>query len=262
MITNRLILIAENINTNGGSISKLLVSPEGKITAVVKNGSVSSSFADDWTVDYLNELCEKYTFSNTMQASRIIDVMSEKGYLDYNDRVDFENALSENIKSICVVLIDSPETDEPAILSRREFINRFADIGGYEPDDIFEIIADIEGINGITVQLIGGNLNFMFSPEANFSYTLFCMGTEQNRADFYMKPSLLKSIINMHNSDDAALASYITYFASFDTGNMSGCIDNENFNSCCFADIPAVINKIDEFVFTTSRFINNLYKGA
>lgn len=56
-----------------------------------------------------------------------------------------------------------------AVPSLFEFIKRFSENGGFDPDEITEFIAGIETISGISVELTSFELSFKFTLDTDAS---------------------------------------------------------------------------------------------
>ena len=75
------------------------------------------------------------------------------------------------------------------VLKRREFIQRFADIGGYSEDDIVSFIGDAEQIAGVFIDIAPTELSIKCKIGNTSAPILTFAIPEYKHADLYMRPS-------------------------------------------------------------------------
>ena len=81
------------------------------------------------------------------------------------------------------------------ILSRSEFINRFSENGGYDPDEITELVYTLESATGLSVKIMPTELTIQLSTPDGRSFALFTFGISGGHADLYIMPGRIKAAL-------------------------------------------------------------------
>lgn len=151
-----------------------------------------------------------------------------------------------------------PPVAKKPVLSRREFIDVFADNGGYDPDEITEFICDIESISGITVQLTPTELTLRFSPEDGFSYALLTFSISLNHADLYVMPGRIISALERHGHLPCEANSFLCFFKQFVNENRCRTKPYDNIDGFYYADICYALSHTGEFIRAIEQFITTI----
>lgn len=97
----------------------------------------------------------------------------------------------------------SPSFEEPRkwkyvsgpILSRKEFIERFAENGGYDPDQITELVFSLEAAPGLSVKIAPTELTIQVPTSDGRSFALLTFGISGGHADLYIMPGRMKAAL-------------------------------------------------------------------
>lgn len=81
------------------------------------------------------------------------------------------------------------------ILSRSEFINRFSENGGYDPDEITELVYTLESATGLSVKIMPTELTIQLSTPDGRSFALFTFSISGGHADLYIMPGRIKAAL-------------------------------------------------------------------
>lgn len=160
-----------------------------------------------------------------------------------------------------------PQTEETKgqyarkpVLSRREFINIFADNGGYDPDNITEFISDLEAINGLTVKIAPTELTVNFSPEKDTMYPLLTFGIAQNKADIWVMPGRIKQALDKHGVFSFEADDFLNFYKQF--VDLSRCKTEpyEYEAGFYYADIDKVLRFTQDFISAAEEFAVSISK--
>lgn len=97
-----------------------------------------------------------------------------------------------------------PVIDEPRkwkyvsgpILSRSEFINRFSENGGFDPDQITELIYSLEMPTGLSVKIMPTELTIQLATPNGRSFALLTFSISGGHADLYIMPGRIKAALD------------------------------------------------------------------
>lgn len=78
------------------------------------------------------------------------------------------------------------------MLSRSEFINRFAENGGFDSDQITELVFSLESVTGLSVGITATELTLQLSLPGGKSCALLTFGISDGHADLWVMPKRLK----------------------------------------------------------------------
>lgn len=140
------------------------------------------------------------------------------------------------------------------VLSRREFINTFADNGGYDPDAITEFISDLEAINGLTVKIAPTELTICFCPGADATYPLLTFGIAQNKADIWLMPGRIKQSLEKHGVFPFEADDFLNFYKQF--VDLSRCKTEpyEYEAGFYYAKVDDVLRYTQDFISAAEEF--------
>ena len=146
------------------------------------------------------------------------------------------------------------------VLSRREFINAFADNGGYDPDAITEFISDLEAINGLTVKIAPTELTICFCPGADATYPLLTFGIAQNKADIWLMPGRIKQSLEKHGVFPFEADDFLNFYKQF--VDLSRCKTEpyEYEAGFYYAKVDDVLRYTQDFISAAEEFAVTISK--
>lgn len=142
------------------------------------------------------------------------------------------------------------------ILSRKEFISRFADNGGYDPDDVSEFISDLEAIDGLSVGVAPTELTIRFSPDDGVSYALLTFSISSNHSDLWIMPGRIKAALEKHGRFPFDADPFLDFFKQFINTKRCKYIPYENETGFYYADVSFVLQSADSIIAAAEQFAN------
>lgn len=324
-----------------GYIDNLYVTPEGGIviveTKLYRNQearrTVVAQIIDyakevqKWDADKLDRVALDYTGKvSPGHASRIIDLMTSKGYLSYSDEktlVDNLNAhlsqasfllliIGDGIRSGVEQLADflntnasmsfklglaeievyqcengvvivpylltktvtidrnavdfMPPAEAPRkwkyiagpVLSRQEFIDRFAENGGYDPDQITDLIYELEAAPGASIKISPTELSVRVSLSECEYFTLLTFGISGGHADVWLVPKRIRESLEQAGRFPFELDSFLEQYRPFCDLRRCKSAPYENEASFYYADLNAILSKEREFIAAVERLSSSM----
>ncbi len=140
------------------------------------------------------------------------------------------------------------------VLSRREFINVFADNGGYDPDTITEFISDLEAINGLTVKIAPTELTVCYSPAENTTYPLLTFGIAQGKAELWLVPGRIKQTLEKYGIFPFEADDFINFYKRFVDRSRCKTEPYDYEAGFYYADIDSVMRCTEDFISAAEEF--------
>lgn len=145
------------------------------------------------------------------------------------------------------------------VLSRREFINEFADNGGYDPDLVTEFISDIEAVNGINIEIAPTELTIRFCLEKNSSYPLLTLSIAQSKADLWLVPGRIKQALEKHAIFPFDADNFLSFYKPFVDRNRCKTEPYINEAGFYFAKVDEVFRHTEDFITAVEEFITRIF---
>lgn len=142
------------------------------------------------------------------------------------------------------------------VLSRKDFIYRFSDNGGYDPDEVSEFISDMETIDGLSVGIAPTELTIRFSPEDGSSYALLTFGIASNHSDLWIMPERIKSALEKHGRLPVDAEPFLEFFKQFVNVKRCRYAPYENEAGFYYANVSDVLQHTAEFIAAAEQFSN------
>lgn len=152
---------------------------------------------------------------------------------------------------------DSAPPSKPTVLSRKDFISKFADLGGYDPDEVTEFVLEMESVNGITVRVTTTELQFRFTLGDGSSYSLMAFSIFCDHADLYIMPKWLNSYLEKHGHFPVESEDFLDFFKPFVDKNRCKLPPYEHTGSY-FAIVPEVLSHQSDFSRALNDFVQQL----
>jgi hypothetical protein len=144
------------------------------------------------------------------------------------------------------------------ILSRREFIDIFADNGGYDPDQVTELIADIESLDGLSVAIAPTELTIRFSPGGDSSCALLTFGISSGHADLYVMPERIKKALERYGQFPFGADRFLDFFKDYVDTKRCKAPPYEYPAGFYYAIISRVLQHSQEFITAAEQFADSL----
>lgn len=151
----------------------------------------------------------------------------------------------------------SAPPSKPAVLSRKEFISKFSDLGGYDPDAVTEFVLEMESVSGVTVRVTPTELQFRFSVEDGAAYTLMAFTIFCDHSDLYIMPKWLRSFLEKHGHFPMEADGFLDFFKKYvDTGRCK--LPPYEHTGSYFAVVSEALSHQSEFAQALNSFIQQL----
>lgn len=151
----------------------------------------------------------------------------------------------------------SAPPSKPTILSRKDFISKFSDLGGYDPDTVTEFVLEMENVSGITIRVTPTELQFRFSVEDGASYTLMAFTIFCDHADLYIMPKWLLSFLEKHGHFPVEAEDFLEFFKPYVDRNRCKLPPYEHSGSY-FAVVAKAMSHQREFSQALTAFVQQL----
>ena len=103
------VCIGQNLTVVSGGdqffVSAIFLFPSGDVGIILGSRPLASDVSciveriRSWGYDDLESMASNYTYLNSGQAFRIIDIMAKRGHLKFSDAADLAEAVSRNLES-------------------------------------------------------------------------------------------------------------------------------------------------------------------
>ncbi len=151
----------------------------------------------------------------------------------------------------------SAPPSKPSILSRRDFIYKFADLGGLDPDAVTEFVLEMESISGISIRVTPTELQFRFTLEDGASYSLMALTIFCDHSDIYLMPKYLHGFLEKHGHFPVEAEGFLDFYKTYVDMNRCKLPPYEHSGSY-FAVVRDVLSHQREFSQAMSDFIQQL----
>ncbi len=146
------------------------------------------------------------------------------------------------------------------VLSRCEFINTFADNGGYDPDVITEFISDLESIYGLTVEIAPTELTIRFCLRNGAASPLLTFGIAQNKAEIWLVPSRIKQSLEKHGVFPFEADEFLNFYKRFVDLNRCKTEPYEYEAGFYYAKVDEVLRYTQDFISAAEEFAVEISK--
>lgn len=140
------------------------------------------------------------------------------------------------------------------ILSRKEFIDVFAENGGYDPDSVFEFIGDIEAINGLSVKIAPTELTIRFSPSGDYSYPLLTLGISSGDASIWLVPKRIKAALSKNGVFEFEADPFLDFYKNYVDAKRCKVAPYEDPSCFFYANVQSVLDHKKEFIAEAEKF--------
>lgn len=155
-----------------------------------------------------------------------------------------------------------PPTEEPRkwkyvsgpILSRAEFIDRFAENGGFDPDQITELVYSLEAAPGLSVKIAPTELTIQVPTSDGRSFALLTFGISGGHADLYIMPGRIKAAMERAGVFPCEADAFLEAYKPFVDLRRCKTPPYEYEAGFYYADIDKVLSREGEFVSAVEQF--------
>ena len=140
------------------------------------------------------------------------------------------------------------------ILSRREFVDAFASNGGYDKDEICELIADLESIGGLSVRIAPTELTVRFSPDGEHTYPLMTFGISAGDSALWIVPGRIKASLEKHGVLPPLADDFLDTYKQFVDVKRCKTPPYENIGGFYYADMDTVLRNKQGFITASEQF--------
>ncbi len=140
------------------------------------------------------------------------------------------------------------------ILSRSEFIDRFAENGGFDPDKIIELIYTLEAAADLSVRIAPTELSIQLPLPNGKSFALLTFGISGGHADLWITPGRLKAAIEQAGIFPFEADTFLDAYEPFVDISRCKTPPYENEANFYYADIDLVLSRESEFISAVEQF--------
>lgn len=150
-------------------------------------------------------------------------------------------------------------TNKP-LLSRREFVDTFASLGGYDPDLVTEFLNDLELVDGISINITPTELHIDCTPDGNRRATILYIGVSGSRgACIYIRPDRLRESLEASGHFPSEADDFLDFFKDYvDLSKCRSAPYEFGANRFYYANIGKVLENSSRFVGAAERLIFNI----
>lgn len=190
-------------------------SDEGELTDSINKCLSSSSFLLMIVGDQIRSNVEKLsTFLNeNLSMNFNLALVELEFYSKDNGMIVIPNLLTKTTVIERTYLVDSKsatfstednliqKSDEKKtyiskpVLSKKDFVSRFAQNGGYDEDDLLELINDVESLSGVTINLYPTELKIRADKISSVPVDIVIFTIGNDNAILYYKPARTKECV-------------------------------------------------------------------
>ena len=147
------------------------------------------------------------------------------------------------------------------ILSRGEFINRFAENGGYNPDEITDLIYTLETAPGLSVKIMPTELTIQLATPDGRSFALLTFGISGGHADLYIMPGRIKAALERAGVFSFEAEPFLEAYKPFVDLRRCKTPPYEYAAGFYYADIDKVLSREVAFVSAAEQFALSVAKS-
>lgn len=163
-----------------------------------------------------------------------------------------------------------PPTEEPRkwkyvsgpILSRSEFIDRFAENGGFDPDQITELVYTLESASGLSVKIMPTELTIQLTTPDGRSFALLTFSISGGHADLYIMPGRIKAALERAGVFSCEAEPFLEAYKPFVDMNRCKTPPYEYEAGFYYADIAEVLSHEGPFVSAAEQFALSVAKSG
>ena len=148
------------------------------------------------------------------------------------------------------------------ILSRSEFIDRFAENGGFDPDQITELVYTLESASGLSVKVMPTALTIQLTTPDGRSFALLTFRISGGHADLYIMPGRIKAALERAGVFSFEAEPFLEAYKPFVDMNRCKTPPYEYEAGFYYADIAEVLSHEGPFVSAAEQFALSVAKSG
>ena len=162
------------------------------------------------------------------------------------------------------VLLRDQNTSQPyeskPLLSRREFVEVFADRGGYDPDLVTEFLLDVEAVDGISIRITPTELHIDCAVDNTRNATILYFGISGvHEASIYMRPDRMLDTMKAAGHLPAEADDFLEFFKQYvDRAKCKAEPYELGANRFYYARVGTVLEHSAQFVGAAEALMQNL----
>lgn len=155
------------------------------------------------------------------------------------------------------VRADAKSYIKKPVISRREFIEIFAENGGYGIDEITEFVSDLDTVNGLHIGTTATELTVRFSLDnGTHSYALLTLSIASNKADMWIMPGRIKAALDKHGCFTFEADGFLEFFKRYVDVERCKTPPYENEAGFYYANVDDVLRHSDDFIKASEQFVS------
>ncbi len=147
------------------------------------------------------------------------------------------------------------------MLTRREFVTRFCENGGYDEDEVGEFIADLDAISGINISLSPTELAVKFVLGDGKSSSLVIFGIASNQADIWLVPGRIMSSLEKNGVFPFDADDFLDFYKEVVDDSRCKTPPYDNAAGFYYADVNEVLRRKQDFIKAVEQFITSIQKS-
>lgn len=247
----QLIRFSNAMTINGQLINALYLTPAGELVAEIEtDGTPELNAIHFLTWDVLNDICQRFTESEYGHPYRLIDILEQHGFMSFSDEPKLRMTLDKCVSASTTMLHfgEKPINNIiPLIPTISEFCAVFAEKADVNKDDIFELMMEIDGLRGVTIERTTLSASVSFTVDRKLFQAITFAIEDGESVIFYDTDPLL---YHLGPNDSAPVRWYIDQLTdNFDATMHDGLV---------YIPVDKALNKIYDFAMTIDSFIDRV----
>lgn len=217
--------------------------------------------------DFLNE---NTSMAFNLALAEMEIYQTDNGVIVIPNLLAKTSVIERNIVSIHGSFVDEETEHESAspskyirkpMLTRREFITKFCENGGFDADEVGEFIADLDAIGGIAVSLSPTELAIKFVLGEGKTGSLVVFGIASNQADVWLVPGRIKSSLEKNGVFPFDADDFLDFYKEVVDDSRCKTPPYENIAGFYYADVNEVLRRKQDFIRAVEQFVTSIQKN-
>lgn len=217
--------------------------------------------------DFLNE---NTSMAFNLALAEMEIYQTENGVIVIPNLLAKTSVIERNIVSIHGSYVDEeaePESVSPnkyirkPMLTRREFISKFCENGGYDADEVGEFIADLDAIGGINISLSPTELAVKFVLGEGKTCSLVIFGIASDQADIWLVPGRIKASLEKNGVFPFDADDFLDFYKEVVDDSRCKTPPYDNVAGFYYADVNEVLHRKQDFIRAVEQFITAIQKN-
>ena len=217
--------------------------------------------------DFLNE---NTSMSFNLALAEMEIYQTDNGVIVIPNLLAKTSVIERNIVSIHGSFVDEEPTIEEIapnkyvrkpMLTRREFVAKFCENGGYDVDEVSEFIADLDAIGGINVSLSPTELAIKFVLGDGKTCSLVVFGVASEQADIWLVPGRIKASLEKNGIFPFDADDFLEFYKNVVDDSRCKTPPYDNVSGFYYADVNEVLRLKQDFIKAVEQFVTKIQEN-